>query len=49
MWSFIMKKYFVTPVVVAIYLNNAHIYFNKSKSYAWYMVIQYEKVTDHGF
>ena len=24
MWSFTMKKYFVTPVIVAIYLNNAH-------------------------
>ena len=23
MWSFTMKKYFVTPVIVAIYLNNA--------------------------
>ena len=26
MWSFTMKKYFVSPVIVAIYLNNAQIY-----------------------
>ena len=44
MWSFTMKKYFVTPVIVAIYLNNAHI--------TWVVVLSYKmhpsrKLADH--
>ena len=33
MWSFTMIKFFVTPVIVAIYLNNAHLLQWKQENY----------------
>ena len=41
-----MKKYFVTPVIVAIYLNNAHLSIS-SNIYQFTFTIKYPKISSN--